>query len=210
MTSAPPSAPTAIVCEDEPLTSAALAEHCAALGYKVVARPKDGRDAVEAALSTQPDLVLMDIKMPGIDGIEASRQILTRITTTVLVITGHVTDEFVEGAAEAGVAGYLVKPVSLDQLRGAIVVATRGVERLRQALREVDSARQDLANRKLIERAKGCLMEDEGLTEREAYRRLQKRSQDERRPMVDLASEVLSSHERTDGEAASQLDPGAR
>jgi len=207
MTVETPRRPVALVCEDEPLTSAALAEHCEALGYEVVARPKDGQEAVEAALSLEPHLVLMDIKMPGLDGIEASRQILARLNTTVLIVTGHVSDDLAEGAAAAGVAGYLVKPVSLDQLRGAIAVATRGVERLRQADRDAQAARQDLANRKLIERAKGYLMERESLTERAAYRWLQKHSQDERRSMVELALEVIRSHEASATATAAAAGP---
>jgi response regulator NasT len=185
----------AIVCEDQPLTSAALAQLCEALGYEVVARPQNGLEAVEAAATHKPDLVLMDLKMPGIDGIEAARRIQALRPTTIVVITGHVNEEFVEGAAEAGVAGYLLKPVSLEQLHSTVGVATSNVERLHKAIAEAEAARRDLANRKVIERAKGYLMEDQGLTEHEAYRVLQKRSQDERRPMAELAQEVIQRHE---------------
>jgi response regulator NasT len=187
--------PIAIICEDEALTSAALAQCCEELGYEVAARPRDGVEAVGAALSLQPDLVLMDIKMPRLDGIEAARQILSQLDTTILIITGHVTEAFVKGAAAAGVAGYLVKPVSFDQLHSAIGVGAGSVRRRRQAEQDAEAARRDLANRKLIERAKGVLMEERRISEREAYRLLQKRSQDERRSMASLAEEVLRARE---------------
>ncbi len=192
------SARRAIVCEDEPLTSSSLAKHLEDLGYEVAARPRDGLEAVEAAVSHEPDLVLMDIRMPRLDGIEAAQQILEELTTTVVIITAYVTDDFVDRAAEAGVAGYLVKPVSFDQLRVAVQVAAEGVRRLGAARADAEVAKKRLADRKAIERAKGILMDYKGHSEQEAYRVLQKRSQDERRPMVELAEEIIKAHESLD------------
>jgi AmiR/NasT family two-component response regulator len=185
----------AIVCEDEPLTSSSLAKHLEELGYEVAARPRDGLEAVAAAVAHEPELVLMDIRMPELDGLEAARRILEKLTTTIVVITAYVTDEFVDRAARVGVAGYLVKPVSFDQLRVAVQVATEGVRRLDQARANAELATRRLADRKVIERAKGILMEYRGYSEQEAYRTLQKRSQNERRPMAELAQEIVEAHE---------------
>jgi two-component system, response regulator PdtaR len=201
-----PDAPRALVCEDEPVTLAALAEMCEQLGYGVVARCRQGNDAIEAALTHRPDLVLMDIELPDGNGIEATRSILAEHPATVLIVTGHVTDAFVNGAREAGVAGYLVKPVTIGQLQAAVGVALSCTERLQQAAAEAQTAQQALAGRKLIERAKGLLMEAQHLTEREAYRAIQKRSQDERRSMTELAEEIIREHQAPPADD----DPGGR
>ena len=181
----------AIVCEDEALTSARLAQDLGKLGYEVVARPADGLAAVEAARSLRPHLVLMDIRMPGIDGLEAARRIRGQLDAAIVMITAYVNDDFVEQAAQAGVEGYLVKPVGLEQLRVAVHLAFESSRRLREAQDEAARARKQLQDRRTIERAKGILMDTHALSEREAYRRLQRRSQDERRPMVELAEDII-------------------
>lgn len=195
---------TAIVCEDEPLTSSSLAKHLGDLGYEVVARPSDGLEAVDAAVIHEPDLVLMDIRMPALDGIEAARRILEKLTTTVVIITAYVTDDFVDRAAEAGVAGYLVKPVGFDQLRVAVHVAAEGVRRLGAARADAETAKRRLEDRKSIERAKGILMDYKGCSEQEAYRMIQKRSQNERRPMAELAEDIIKAHASLDKGAADE------
>jgi response regulator NasT len=192
--------PTAIVCEDEAITSARLAQQLEGMGYEVLARPMDGEAAVQAAVELRPDLILMDIRMPpGIDGLEATQQIRQEYDATVVVITAHVNDEFLENAAAAGVEGYLVKPVSIDQLRVAVGVAMESTRRLRAARQDADRTRRQLEDRKTIERAKGILMDTQRLSEREAYRRIQKQSQDERRPMAELASDIIKAHELLSG-----------
>jgi AmiR/NasT family two-component response regulator len=189
----------AIICEDEALTSATLARHLARLGYEVVARPNDGTEAVKAATAMRPDLILMDIMMPKMDGLRAARSITSKLDTTVVIITAFVDDNLVERAAQAGVGGYLVKPVSLDQLRVAVHVAEEGSRRLRQAKADASAARRQLENRKLIERAKGILMDTQRLSEQDAYRSMQRQSQDERRRMVELAEEIVRAQELIDG-----------
>jgi response regulator NasT len=190
-----PSNRKAIVCEDEALTSARLAQQLGELGYEVAALASDGLQAVEAAQTHRPDLILMDIKMPGMDGLEAARLIRhEQPTAAIVVITAHVNDGFIDRAMEAGVEGYLVKPVSPEQLRVALSLAVSNSHRLSEARDEAESARTRLADRRTIERAKGILMDTQGLSERDAYRRLQKRSQDERRPMAELADEIIRAH----------------
>jgi len=195
MTDTAPPNQTAMVCEDEALTAARLAQQLEELGYEVVARVADGASAVEAAQAHRPDLILMDIKMPGMDGLEAARRIRTdQPATAIVVITAHVSDDFIRQAVQAGVEGYLVKPVSPEQLHVALSLARGTSRRLQDARDEADEARARLTERKTIERAKGILMDTQGLSENDAYRRLRKRSQDERRPMVELAEEIIRAH----------------
>ncbi|MGQ9730556.1 MAG: ANTAR domain-containing response regulator [Candidatus Zipacnadales bacterium] len=189
------STPTALICEDELITAARLAEDLEALGFTVVAQCSDGYAAVEAAMALQPQLILMDIRLPGMDGLEAVRQIRAHlgVCPTVLVITAYADNEFVRRAAEVGCEGYLIKPVSLDQLRISIHIAQETTRRLQEAVDEAATMRKRLEDRKLIERAKGILMEMQGLTEGAAYRYLQKESQNQRRPMAELAQELIQT-----------------
>jgi response regulator NasT len=187
--------PKAIVCEDEAVTSLRLAEQLEELGYEVVSRPGTGEEAVQAALTHRPSLILMDIRMPGMDGLEASTKIRESLDAAIVVITAHISDEFIEQAVQAGVEGYLIKPVSPAQLRVAIALSLGASERVRTARRSAETARKQLADRKLIERAKGILIDTLGLSEHDAYRRIQKRSQDERRSMPALAEEIIRAHE---------------
>ena len=107
----------ALVCEDEALTAARLPQHLEEMGYDVVAKPQDGLEAVQAAQSLRPDLILMDIKLPGIDGLEATRRIREGLDATVVVITAYVTDGFVEQAAlDAGFGLKLVRLLTAEQL----------------------------------------------------------------------------------------------
>jgi AmiR/NasT family two-component response regulator len=185
----------ALVCDDEAVTSARLAQHLEELGYEVAARPANGVDAVQAAQLHQPDVILMDIKMPGMDGLEAACLIRqAQPAATIVLITAYVTDGFIDQAVQAGVEGYLIKPVSLEQLRVALILALETSRRIREAQYDAATARKQLADRKVIERAKGILMETQGISETDAYRSLQKRSQDERRAMVDLAEEIIRAH----------------
>ncbi|MBM3472275.1 MAG: response regulator [Armatimonadetes bacterium] len=195
MTESVPTNRKAIICEDEALTSARLAQQLEELGYDVVARASDGLEAVEAAQAHHPELILMDIKMPGMDGLEAARRIRgEQPGAAIVVITAHVNDGFIDQAVEAGVEGYLVKPVSPEQLRVALSLALSNSRRRQEAQDEAEEARARLAERRTIERAKGILMDTQGLSENDAYRRLRKRSQDERRPMAELAEEVIRAN----------------
>ncbi|MBM3502179.1 MAG: response regulator [Armatimonadetes bacterium] len=202
--------PKAIVCEDEAVTSARLAQQLEELGYAVVARPATGLEAVAAAREHRPELILMDIRMPGMDGLAAAAEIRPTVDATIVVITAHLSDEFIEQAVEAGVGGYLIKPVSPEQLRVAIALSLGAAARVRAAEHSAETARKQLADRKLIERAKGILMHAHGLPEHEAYRRIQKRSQDERRSMPELAAEIIHASEvlaAGDAAAGSQRAP---
>ncbi len=165
------------------------------LGYLVVGEAGDGRSAVNLARELRPDLVLMDIKMPDLDGIEAAR-ILTeeRIAPTVL-LTAFSQRDLVERAKEAGVVGYLVKPIQEADLAPAIEVALSRFAEFRELEKEVDDLQDQLETRKLVDRAKGILMDSQGLSEADAFRRIQKMSMNTRKSMKEIAQAVILTHE---------------
>ena len=165
-------------------------------GFEVCAEAKDGLEAVELARSEQPDLAVLDVKMPRLDGIEAARKILDERPIPIVMVTAYGQDELVSRAVEAGVFGYLVKPFREQDLLPAIRTARARHEELVALREQADSLAEALASRKSIERAKGLLMEREGLTEQEAFARLRKASQVSGRPLKVVAEAVVATLER--------------
>jgi AmiR/NasT family two-component response regulator len=162
-------------------------------GFEVVAEARDGREAVALAAQHRPDLAVMDVKMPELDGIEAARQMLEQRQIPIVMLTAFSEAALVGRAVDAGVFGYLVKPFRESDLLPAIEAARARHAEL-QALRdEVGSLRDALEARKLIERAKGLLMEKDGLSEGEAFARLRGASQQTGRPLRDVAEAVLAT-----------------
>lgn len=182
-----------LICEDEGLTVLKLRRLLTAAGHTVVGEAKDGEECLAQCEQTEPDVVLMDIKMPGMDGMEATRKLLEKRPLPVVMLTAYSDDETVRAATEAGACAYLVKPVNRSQLLSALHVATSRFAELQQLRREVEDLSEALESRKLVERAKGILMDRAGLTEAEAFRRLQKASRDQRRPMKQVAMEVIEA-----------------
>jgi len=162
----------------------------------VCAEAKDGLEAVELARSEQPDLAVLDVKMPRLDGIEAALKILDERPIPIVMVTAYGQDELVSRAVEAGVFGYLVKPFREQDLLPAIRTARARHEELVALREQADSLAEALASRKSIERAKGLLMEREGLTEQEAFARLRKASQVSGRPLKVVAEAVVATLER--------------
>src|SRR5918998_1379183 len=161
-----------LVAEDETIIRLDLRELLERAGFEVCAEARDGVEAVELARSEQPDVAILDVKMPALDGIEAARRILDERPIPIVMLTAYGQQELVARAVEAGVFGYLVKPFREQDLVPAIHTARARHEEL-QALRdEAESLSEALAARKAIERAKGVLMEKEGLTEAQAFARL--------------------------------------
>src|SRR5438046_6448325 len=156
-------------------------------GLDVCAEARDGEEAVALAREHEPDLAIMDVKMPGLDGIEAARRILDERPIPIVMLTAYGQDELVSRAVEAGVFGYLVKPFREQDLLPAIRTARARHEELAALREQADSLAEALAARKAIERAKGLLMERESLTEQEAFARLRKARQVSGRPMKLLA-----------------------
>ena len=187
-----------LVAEDETIIRLDLVEMLARAGLEVVAEARDGVEAVELARTQRPDLAVLDVKMPRLDGIEAARRILDERPIPIVMLTAYGQDELVGRAVEAGVFGYLVKPFREVDLLPAIRAARARHDELTALREQADSLAEALAARKSIERAKGLLMEREGLTEQEAFARLRKASQVSGRPMKVVAEAVVATFDRGD------------
>ena len=184
-----------LVAEDETIIRLDLKDLLERAGFEVVAEAKDGEEAVALARSAQPDLALMDVKMPRLDGIEAARRILDERPIPIVMLTAYGQDDLVARAVEAGVFGYLVKPFREQDLLPAIRTARARHEELAALREEAESLAEALVARKVIERAKGLLMEREQLTEGEAFARLRKASQSSGRPLRVIAEAVVATLE---------------
>src|SRR5881396_1805286 len=184
-----------LVAEDEAIIRLDLVEMLARAGLEVCAEARDGEEAVELARTLEPDLAIMDVKMPGLDGIEAARRILDERPIPIVMLTAYGQDELVSRAVEAGVFGYLVKPFREQDLLPAIHTARARHEELQELRDETDSLSEALASRKSIERAKGLLMAREGLTEQEAFERLRRASQLAGRPLKVVAEALIATFE---------------
>jgi response regulator NasT len=185
-----------LVAEDETIIRLDLRELLERAGFDVCAEAKDGVEAVELARAERPDLAVLDVKMPRLDGIEAARRILDERPIPIVMLTAYGQNELVERAVEAGVFGYLVKPFREQDLLPAIRTARARHEELVALREQADSLAEALASRKSIERAKGLLMEREGLSEQEAFARLRKASQVSGRPMKVVAEAVVATFDR--------------
>lgn len=184
-----------LICEDEGLTALRLQASMTKLGYEVVGEARDGEEGVAAAARLQPDAVLMDIRMPKLDGIAATAQIMQARPTAIVMITAYNERELVDAALRAGASGYLVKPVSDEQIEPALKVALSRFGELSDLRGEVSDLREALEARKLVERAKGIFMRRFELTEDAAYQRLQKMSRDRRQSLKETAQQVISAAE---------------
>jgi len=182
-----------LVAEDETIIRLDLCDLLQRSGFEVCAEARDGVEAVELARAERPDLAIMDVKMPRLDGIEAARRILDERPIPIVMLTAYGQDELVSRAVEAGVFGYLVKPFRESDLLPAIRTATARHEELQALREEAESLADALAARKAIERAKGLLMAKEGLTEEEAFARLRKASQISGRPLRVIAEAVVAT-----------------
>jgi response regulator NasT len=184
-----------LLAEDEVISRMDLREMLENLGYSVIGEAGDGVAAVNLSRTLKPDLVLMDIKMPELDGISAAQTLSQERVTPVLLLTAYADREFVDRAVDAGVMGYLVKPFAEAQLKPAIEVALERWRELRQIQHELASTQETLETRKLVERAKGVLMDSQNLKESEAFRRIQRLSMNSRKSMREVAEAILLAHE---------------
>jgi two-component system, response regulator PdtaR len=182
-----------LVAEDESIIRLDLRDLLERAGFEVCAEARDGEEAVELARSETPDLAIMDVKMPKLDGIEAARKILEERPIPIVMLTAYGQDELVSRAVEAGVFGYLVKPFREQDLLPAIQAARARHEELQAVREEAESLAEALAARKVIERAKGLLMQKEGLSEDAAFARLRKASQVSGRPLKVIAEAVVAT-----------------
>jgi response regulator NasT len=182
-----------LVAEDETIIRLDLKDILERAGFEVCAEARDGEEAVALALSEEPDLAVLDVKMPNLDGIEAARRILAERPIPIVMLTAYGQDELVSRAVEAGVFGYLVKPFRETDLLPAIRAARARHEELQALREEAESLAEALATRKVVERAKGLLMEREGLTEEDAFARLRRASQVSGRPLRVVAEALIAT-----------------
>jgi AmiR/NasT family two-component response regulator len=182
-----------LIAEDETIIRMDLRALLEAAGFEVCGEARDGEEAVALARAELPDLAVLDVKMPRLDGIEAARRILDERPIPIVMVTAYAERELVSRAVEAGVFGYLVKPFRETDLLPAIETARARHEELAALREEAESLADALAARKAIERAKGLLMTKEGLTEQEAFARLRKASQVSGRPLKVVAEAVVAT-----------------
>jgi two-component system, response regulator PdtaR len=182
-----------LVAEDETIIRLDLKETLERAGFEVCGEARDGEEAVELAREEKPDLAVLDVKMPRLDGIEAARRILAERPIPIVMLTAYGHDELVARAVEVGVFAYLVKPFRESDLLPAIQTAKARYAELEALREEAESLAEALATRKVVERAKGLLMEQEGLSEQDAFTRLQRVSQTSGRPMKVVAEALIAT-----------------
>ena len=191
-----------IIAEDEALIRLDLKEMLEEEGYTVVAEVGDGQQAVDQAKALQPVLVILDIQMPVLDGLSAAEQIASARIAPVIVLTAFSQRELVERARDAGAMAYLVKPFSKNDLVPAIEVARGRFAEMSALDGEVRTLEERLETRKVVERAKGRLMADQGMTEAEAFRWIQRTAMNQRTSMKALAETILAGEGEPEGSPA--------
>jgi response regulator NasT len=180
-----------VIADDESLIRMNLKETLVGLGYLVVGEAGDGVSAINLARELRPDMVIMDIKMPKLDGIKAAEVLTQERLAPVVLLTAYSDRDLVERAKEAGVVSYLVKPFREADLLPALEVAMARFTELRALDKQLGDLKEALETRKVVERAKGFLMEKQGLSETEAFRRIQQLSMNTRKPMKEIAQSIL-------------------
>ncbi len=189
-----------VTADDDGLTLMVLRKVLAGMGHEVVGEAGDGEQAVELVKQHRPDLCILDIRMPKMEGLEAARHIQSFHPTPVIILSAHTESGLGSEAAGAGAHAYLVKPFTASQLKPAVELALANFEKAQALEQKLQRANEALENRKLIERAKGILMRQTGLDEESAYLRLQKTARNENRKLVDVARAIILAEQlRRDG-----------
>lgn len=184
-----------LIAEDEELTRVMVRTQLEQLGYEVVGEAETGEDAVRLALQTRPDVAILDIRMPVMDGIEAARQIVAQHPCAVVFLTAYAEEELIAQATQVGAYGYLLKPFRKQELAPAITLALARFREMQAKDREVRELQEALETRKLIERAKGILMDRLGLSEAEAFRRIHFMARNQNKTMKEIAQSVITAAE---------------
>lgn len=180
-----------VIADDESIIRMNLKETLVGLGYLVVGEAGDGVSVINLARELRPDLVVMDIKMPKLDGIKAAKVLTEERIAPVLLLTAYSDRELVDGAREAGVVSYIVKPFRDAELLPAIEIALARYSEFREIDKKIGDLQESLETRKLVERAKGVLMDTQGLKEQEAFRKIQQLSMNTRKSMREIAQAIL-------------------
>jgi two-component system, response regulator PdtaR len=187
------------LADDEPLVLDTLEKMVTHLGHQVLFRVETGRNLVEQCKKNPPDLVITDIKMPDMDGLDAAAAIYELTPTPIIMVSGYHDREFIDRAQENHVLAYLIKPVAAEHLEPAIALAWRRFEEFKAAKSEAADLRKALADRKIIERAKGLMMKHLSIEEPEAFRRLQKLACSKNQKLVDVANMIVTAAEALSG-----------
>ncbi len=181
-----------LVADDDDAVRTALARMVESLGHQVVAEARDGRETVDLAEVTSPDLLLLDIRMPHMDGLQAARAIIEKAVLPIVIVTAHSDQHLIEEASEVGVFSYLVKPMTPDRLAAAIATAQARFQDLQLLRGEVGDLEQALESRKLVERAKGIIMRDMSVGEQDAYRWLKRTSSRSNQKVGEVARRIVA------------------
>jgi AmiR/NasT family two-component response regulator len=184
-----------LIAEDNDLVSLTLEEQLKGLGYDVIGIARSGAEAVNLASRLKPDLIMMDIRMPEMEGTEAAARIRDASPVPIIMLTAYADKETIKKAEAAGALAYLVKPVNENELPPAINIAMARFKEIQNLRSQVSELEDSLEARKLIERAKGILMQRLGLNERDAYERLRQRARDKRAKMKDIAQAIIEAEE---------------
>jgi response regulator NasT len=181
-----------VIADDEPITIMDISEILTEEGYNVVAEVSDGFDAIEACRKHSPELILLDIKMPLLNGIKAAKVIKKEeLAGSIVFLTAYSNKDFINQAKEVGVMGYLVKPIDKESLLPAVELAISQAEEIVNIKNNIKDLENKLEKRKLISRAKGILMDSENISEEEAYCKIRKLSMDKRCSMKEIAHIII-------------------
>jgi two-component system, response regulator PdtaR len=184
-----------VIADDESIIRLDLKETLQRMGYEVVGEAGDGRTAVELVRQHRPDLAVLDVKMPELDGVDAAKEIAREKLAPVLLLTAYSQEDLVRRAMEAGVFAYVVKPFTESDLRPAIAIAIGRFREYSAIAQEAASLANALETRKLVDRAKGILMDKHGLKEQDAFRRIQQQSMNSRKTMREIAEAIIIASE---------------
>ncbi|OFI49914.1 Fis family transcriptional regulator [Floricoccus tropicus] len=183
-----------VIVDDEPLTRMDIRGLLEDENYEVVGEASDGISAIEICRKQLPDLVIMDIKMPILDGLKASKKIMTdKLAKAVVIMSAHSDRHYIEQAKKYGVGGFVVKPVDEKSFIPTIEVSMANGQVNQELKSEVNKLAKKLSDRKIIEKAKGIIMEENSLSEEEAYQRLRSISMDKRCSMIDIAEMIVAN-----------------
>lgn len=184
-----------LIADDDPLARLDLRELLTAMGHTIDGEASDGEMALEMARDLRPDLVILDIRMPGLDGLEVARRLADEQIAPALILSAYTDEEYLARVRESGCLSYLVKPFRPTDLGLAIIMSVSLGNRLSAMRDELERLQESLASRKVIERAKGLLMESHGLREQDAFRAIQQESMDSRRSMREVSEVIIAAIE---------------
>ena len=179
------------IADDEPRIRQYFRKILPLLGHEVVCEAENGRELVELCRTSHPDLVITDIKMPEMDGIDAANELCREQVIPVILVSAYHDPELIERAEADHIIAYLVKPIKQSHLEPGIAIAMRRFAQFQELRREASDLRQALTDRKIIERAKGVLMKQARIDEQEAFLRMQKLARDKNRKLVEIAQMFL-------------------